>query len=262
MKRLCIALLVALTVASNFASARASEYRSAANFVLRGKPLIYFPPSNEKGVYKISVVLNPPHNNDIVICTDDRTNINVLTPPPGAGYIPVPKAYKCNNTFNNGASADSWYHVWKTGDATTLEFTDDNKFGNWDSISCQVWGGEDPKDPIDQSLCTNTNSEANQYATANSVTTNFPNDMLLLLYADYNQGVEDACSGPNPLPAILLTQNSIAPIGQGSTETAGQCLYFFQLTKAAATGTQHVKYPGFHTSVGTQIALKPFLKQK
>jgi hypothetical protein len=250
-------LLVALILLPSLASAQSYLHGPASNFVLRGRPTIYFPPSIERGTYTIPVMLNPPHNNDVVICTDDRTNINVITPPAGAGYIPVPNSYHCNNTFNNGASADSWYHVWKTGNATTLNFTVVNKFGDWDSISCQVWGGADPKAPIDQSLCTNTNSEANQYATANSVTTNFPNDMLLLMYADYNQDVPDACHDPNPLHAILLNQNSLAPIGQGSTETAGQCLYFFQLTKAAPTGTQHVKYPGFHTSVGTQIALKP-----
>ena len=262
MKCFRIVLLFALMLPASFASGQSSDRGSAPNFVLRGKPAIFFPFSNSRTTNKISVVLNQPINNDVVICIDDRTSHNVITPPPGAGYRPVPKAYNCNNTFNNGASADSWYHVWRTGDATTLDFTDVNTFGDWDSVSCQVWGGEDPKAPIDQALCTNTNHQKNRYATAESITTNYADDMLLLLYADYNQNLESACHDPNPIPAVLLVQSSLAPKGQGYTETAGQCLYFYQLTAAAPTGTQHVEFPGLHTSVGTLIALKPLVRVK
>jgi hypothetical protein len=262
MKYFRILLLLALMLPASFASGQSSDRGSTPNFVLRGKPTIFFPFSNSRTTNKITVVLNQPVDDDVVICTDDRTSHNVIAPPPGAGYRPVPKAYNCNNTFNNGASADSWYHVWRTGDATTLNFTDLNTFSDWDSVSCQVWGGEDPKDPIDQALCTNTNHQKNRYATAESITTNYADDMLLLLYADYNQDLEAACHNPNPIPAVLLVQSSLAPKEQGTTETAGQCLYFYQLTAAAPTGAQHVEFPGFHTSVGTLIALKPLVKVK
>jgi hypothetical protein len=261
MKYFPVVLVIAMLSLANFASAQ-SENGAAPNFVLRGRPTIYFTSTDARVTSTIAVVLNPPRNNDVVICIDDRTNIDVITPPPGAGYRPIPNAYKCNNTFNNGASADSWYHIWKTGDATTLNFTEVNKFGDWSSISCQVWGGEDPKEPIDRALCTNTNSRANNYATANSITTRFANDMLLLLYGDYNQDLPHACHDPHPLPAVLLVQNSLAPIGVGNTETAGQCLYFFQLSGPAPTGTQYVSYPGFHSSVATQIALKPIPQRR
>jgi hypothetical protein len=34
----------------------------------------------------------------------------------------------------------------------------------------------------------------------------------------------DARSDPHPLQAVLQVQNSLAPTGQSTTETAGQCL--------------------------------------
>src|SRR5271154_3809505 len=65
MKYFRILLLFALMLPASFASGQSSDRESTSNFVLRGKPTIFFPFSNSRTTNKITVVLNQPINGDV-----------------------------------------------------------------------------------------------------------------------------------------------------------------------------------------------------
>lgn len=187
-----------------------------------------------------TVTLPAVSNGDCVIVVFAWGSPSVTVTPP-SGYTAVP------STLVNGSScsAQSFYHIWHTGDTTTPVFVLSIAEVACFSVATYTSSfGTFPSSPIDVSAV-DFNSSSSTTENSPSVTPTRSADELIQTYATLSTSPVTVSA---PSLGVLETQSGTA---SGPTTAIVDSLR----SGTSATGAQQVTIPAAHTSAGAQIAI-------
>lgn len=171
---------------------------------------------------------------DLVIVNINLNDAIALTPP--AGYIQlVQESY-----FGGSASDTVFYHVWHTGDPTTVNFSwTGSKSGSYQT---SAYSGADSTPVLVQAVQANGSGTM---ATSPSVTPTSVGDMLLMIYGVVNGG-------------ITFSSPSVGSIAvQGPNTHGAAAITDLLLSSGSPSGAQTITLSSASTSAGIQVAIKP-----
>ena len=171
-------------------------------------------------------------NNNIVIVVFNVPN------PAGTSCTP-PTGYTLIEAADAFSGVMIYYHIWQTGDPTSVTFTfSDTPENAWAAIA---YSGNATSSPIDKFSATSSSSGTT--FTAPSVTTTAAGDMLLMIYGNY-RGTYSAQS-----------EGTIEVTGGDWSASYDIAIVDYQLGAAGATGDQTIGFSANVAWQGCQVAI-------
>lgn len=186
-------------------------------------------------------------NNDLVIVLycECEASTDTLTPPSGYTQLGT-------NATSTGASTACgiFYHLWKTGDPTSLSFADSGVTQADRVYLTESIGGQNTTTPFDPNTTPSQGSTATTSVTLTAVSPTGTTDYLSSLWFQYTSG------GGTPTPTYT------SPLAQYATfqiATAWESIFGADATLSASgsTGNKTFTSAGSSDTLGFMIAVQP-----